>query len=121
MPYSITPVTGQVNEGAGSITFTITRTGSTVTEAVRFSTIQSFGFANIADYGTDTTYQGALNVPLTFTSTIQQRTVTLLINNDSTPEQSETFGVFSTRPAAWRWPPPHSPSLTTILSTPHPW
>src|SRR5262245_7206813 len=87
MPYTITPQNSQVNEGAGSVTFTITRTGSTATETVRFSTTQSFGFSNVGDY------TGILNQQFTFTSTVQQHTVNVFINNDSSPEQNEIFGV----------------------------
>src|SRR5262245_23886898 len=93
MPYSITPTNAQVSEGAGSITFTITRTGATATETVFFSTTTSQGFSNGADYGIDTSYTGVLNRPLTFTSTVQQHTVTVLINNDTAPEPNEVFGV----------------------------
>jgi hypothetical protein len=96
MPYTITPTNTQVNEGSTSITFTITRTGSTTTETVRFSTTQNVngnGVLNNDDHGLTTAYNGINNLALTFTASTQTRTVTLLINNDSDDEPNETFGV----------------------------
>src|SRR5438874_1388555 len=79
-----------VNENAGTISFTITRSGSFPAETVYASTVNGAanGYTtNSSDYATNIN-----NSPVTFSLGQTQATVTLSIINDSTPESDETFG-----------------------------
>ncbi len=87
MPYSITPVSTTVSEGVGSITFTVTRTSTSLAETVYFSTLQNLGFSNNGDY------TGHLNTPLVFGAGVSTRTITVNITNDSIIEGTESFSV----------------------------
>jgi len=89
--YLISPNPATVNENAGTLTFTITRSGSTPAETIYASTTTTEGFANNGDY------VGILNQTVSFTSGQASRTVTVTINNDSTVESSETFGFLAQR------------------------
>src|SRR5437867_3050214 len=84
--YSITPNPATVSESAGTLTFTITRSGSFPAETIYASTTQTEGYSNSSDY------TGIANQSVTFTSGQTTRTVTVTILNDSTVESSETFG-----------------------------
>ncbi len=84
--YSISPNPATVSEGAGTLTFTITRSGSLPAETIYASTTQTEGYSNSSDY------TGILNQSVSFTSGATTRTVSVTILNDSTVENSETFG-----------------------------
>ena len=89
--YAITPGATTVNEAAGTVTFTITRSSAALSETVFVSTTPDQGFANIGDYG------GLLDRSLAFGVGETSRTVTIAINNDSAVEFSETFGLIVQR------------------------
>ncbi|MEJ0091441.1 MAG: Calx-beta domain-containing protein [Limisphaerales bacterium] len=84
--YAITPNPATVDEGAGTLTFTITRSGGTPAETIYASTTTGEGYANNSDYA------GILNQAVSFTSGQVSRTVTVTILNDTTTENNETFG-----------------------------
>src|SRR6185437_14149879 len=85
--YSITPNPPTVSESAGSVTFTIARSGGTLpAETIYASTTQGEGYSNNSDY-TD-----ILNQSVSFTSGQITRDVTVTILDDSTVEANETFG-----------------------------
>src|SRR6185436_6122194 len=86
-----TPNPATVSESAGTLTFTITRSGGTPAEAIYASTLQSEGYVNNSDY------TGILNQAVTFTSGQLTRTVAVTILNDSTVESSETFALIVQR------------------------
>ena len=89
--YAITPNPATVGEAAGSITFTITRSGGTPAETIYASTLQTEGFVNNSDY------VGFVNQLVTFTSGQVSKTVTLTILDDTTVESSETFALIVQR------------------------
>ena len=60
--YSITPNPATVDEGAGTLTFTVTRSGGTPAETIYASTTQTEGSANSSDY------TGFVNQSVTFTA-----------------------------------------------------
>ena len=91
--YAITPNPATVAEGAGTLTFTITRSGGTPAETIYASTMQSEGSVNNSDY------TGVSNQVVSFTSGQLTRTVTVTINDDSTVETSETFALIVQRNA----------------------
>jgi uncharacterized protein YggU (UPF0235/DUF167 family) len=102
--YSISAA-GSVDEGAGGITFTITRAGNFPVETIYLSTVQ--GSAN--GYATNNgDYAGLLNQAVTFTSGQTSRTVTVSIINDTTAEPNESFGLIVQRNTA--------DALTTYLA-----
>jgi len=81
--FSIDDVT--VNEGAGTLTFTVTKTGNTtLPSTVDF--ITQDGTANAADYT-------ATNGTLTFAAGDTSKTVTVAITNDGIYEGSENFSL----------------------------
>src|SRR5690242_10999216 len=84
--YSIAPNPATISEGAGPLSFTITRSGTLPAETVYASTTQTEGYSNSGDY------TGILNQSVTFSSGQTTRTVTVTILNDTTPESNETFG-----------------------------
>jgi hypothetical protein len=84
--YAITPNLATVNENAGSLTFTITRSGGLPAETVYASTTQTEGSSNVGDYG------GIDSQAVSFTSGQTTRTVTVTILDDTTAENNETFG-----------------------------
>jgi len=92
--YAITPNPATVSEGAGTLTFTITRSGGTPAETIYASTTQTEGYANNSDY------IGFVNQTVSFTSGQTTRTVTVTILNDTTVESSETFGFIVQRNAS---------------------
>jgi Ca2+-binding RTX toxin-like protein len=89
--YSITPGSLVVNEAAGSISFTVNRSGPLPAESVFVSTVQTHGFSNNGDYSP------LLNQSLTFASGQTSQTVTVSIMNDSVVEQNEAFGLIVQR------------------------
>src|SRR5712692_5143327 len=84
--YSISPTSITVNENAGTVTFTVTRSGTLPAETIFASTTQTEGFSNSNDY------TGINSQSLSFTSGQTSRTVTVSITNDSVAENDETFG-----------------------------
>src|SRR5206468_989572 len=73
--WSISPSSPSVSEGAGSLTFTVTRSNSTSSVTVYASTTTTEGYANNNDYA------GIANQALTFSVGQTQRTVTISITN----------------------------------------
>lgn len=107
MAYAITPTSGIIGEGAGTFTFTITRTLATTAETLYISTTPDQGFGNNGDYN------GLLNVPVYFAAGQTSTTVTLTINDDDAVEANETFGIILQRLAS----DPASVYLTKSLFT----
>jgi Calx-beta domain/RTX calcium-binding nonapeptide repeat (4 copies) len=87
MPFSISPLNQNVNENAGVITFTISRTSITSSETVYFSTVQNQGYTNSGDY------VGRLNTAVNFGVGVSSLNVLVAISDDSVIEGNETFGV----------------------------
>ena len=88
--YTITPNPATVSEGAGTLTFTITRSGGTPAETIYASTLNGAanGYTvNNGDYATDVS-----NLAVVFNAGQLTRTVQVTILNDTTFETSETFG-----------------------------
>ena len=88
--YSLAPGSTTVNENAGTVTFTVTRSGGTAAETIFASTVEgaSAGFAtNNGDY------TGKLNQQMVFAAGQTSATVTVSLTNDSTSESDETFGL----------------------------
>jgi pimeloyl-ACP methyl ester carboxylesterase len=83
-----------VSEGAGSITFTITRSGSLPAETIYASTTTTEGSSNNSDYG------GVNSQSIAFSSNQTSRAVTISITNDTAMESSETFGFIVQRNAS---------------------
>ncbi len=91
--FSITPATASVAENSpGFIDFVVTRTASTSTESVYFSTILNGG-VNTADY------TSIVDRQLTFapSSTATSQTVRVQITPDTQVEANQTFGVIIQR------------------------
>ncbi|MYM56920.1 Calx-beta domain-containing protein [Thalassovita mangrovi] len=89
--YAMVPVTTSVAEGAGTITFTITRSGDLTAETVYFSTLITEGYANEGDY------EGIVNQEVTFGAGESSATVTVTLTDDSITEGSERFGAIIQR------------------------
>ena len=90
--YEIAPASQTVNEAAGVVTFTVSRTPSTAAETVYVSTVQNQGFTNQDDY------TGKLNEPLAFGAGVASQTVTVTVLDDAVAEaQTETFGLIVQR------------------------
>jgi len=94
-----------VSEAAQTITFTITRTGSSLpSETVYASTVkgEENGYAeniNEADY------KGISNFAVVFGANQQQQTITITLTDDKTPEGNETFGFIVQQTAGTRLTP----------------
>ncbi len=84
--YSISPNPASVNEGTGTLTFTITRSGTLPAETIFASTTTNQGSTNSSDYNP------LLNQPVSFASNQTSQTVSISILNDSVVENNETFG-----------------------------
>jgi murein DD-endopeptidase MepM/ murein hydrolase activator NlpD len=93
MAYSITPLAVSVDEGARTVTFTITRSPATSPETLYVSTIPDQGYPNSGDYS------GLLNQAIGFAAGQTSRTVTLTIHDDNMDESNETFGIMLQRHA----------------------
>jgi hypothetical protein len=91
--YSMTPAAASVNENAGTVTFTVTRSGGLPSESVYVSTTATEGFANSSDY------TGIANQALAFAANQTSATVTVALTNDSVTEPNETFGLIVQRNA----------------------
>jgi uncharacterized membrane protein len=89
--YSMTPGSMTVNENAGTVTFTVNRSGGLPAETIFASTTQTEGFTNTNDY------TGINSQAIAFTSGQTSKTVTVSIINDSTTEPDETFGLIVQR------------------------
>ncbi|QKS30014.1 MAG: DUF4347 domain-containing protein [Candidatus Accumulibacter similis] len=92
--YSISPGSATVGEGAGTVSFTVARSGLLPAETVYVSTTQSEGTPNIGDY------TGKLNEVLSFAAGETSKTVMLSITNDTVLENDETFGLVVQRDAS---------------------
>jgi hypothetical protein len=92
--YSIAPGSVAVNEGAGTVAFTISRSGNLPAETVYASTAQTEGFANSGDYS------GLLNQAVSFAANEPSKTVTIALTNDTVAEIDETFSLIVQRNAA---------------------
>jgi len=91
--FSVNDVT--VNEGAGTLTFTITKSGITELPA---SVDYAIGDSS-TNQGTD--YTGTYSGTLNFAANETTQSVTLNITNDNLYEISETLGITSETAAAW--------------------
>ena len=91
MTYTITPGSQLVDEGAGTLTFTIARSVADSVETLYASTSPVFGFSNQGDYG------GLLNRVLTFAIGQFETTVSISILDDTLVEANETFGIIVQR------------------------
>jgi hypothetical protein len=85
--YSMTPATTNVSEGAGTVTFTVTRSGGTPAETIFVSTTNSEGFTNNGDY------TAIVDQALIFAAGELSKTVTVSIINDTVAESNETYGL----------------------------
>ena len=84
---AITPVSTRVNEGVGSVTFTVSRSGASAAETLYASTVQNHGTTNNGDY------TGVLNEPLFFAVGETEQTVSVEVIDDAIVEDDETFGL----------------------------
>jgi hypothetical protein len=107
--YSLSPDSTIVNENAGAISFTVTRSGSLPAETVYASTTQTEGYINDFDYG------GLANSAVTFAAGQASQTITIAIIDDATIEANETFGLVVQRSAS----DPVSTSLAKSTFTIH--
>jgi Ca2+-binding RTX toxin-like protein len=85
--YTISPSSRVVNEGTGTISFTITRPTTVNAETVYVSTTINRGSLNDGDY------DGWLNEAVTFAAGDATETVTITINDDNDDETAEQFGL----------------------------
>ncbi len=92
--YAISTTTPVVDESAGTVTFTVTRSSALSAETLYVSTAPDQGSANSGDY------QGLLNQAVSFATGETARTVTIKINDDAAAEGDERFGVIVQRNAA---------------------
>src|SRR5207247_280281 len=83
--YAISPNPATVNEGAGTLSFTVTRSGGLPAETLFATTLQDQGFTNSSDY------TGFINQNVAFGLNQTQATVAVSITNDTTVENNETF------------------------------
>jgi hypothetical protein len=90
--YSLTPSTTTVNEGDGTVTFTITRSSSSLAETVYFSTVQDKGYTNSGDY------TGIANQAVSFAVGETSKKVSVSITNDALVEGDEKFSVIIEKP-----------------------
>ena len=113
--YAITPNPASVNENAGHLTFTVTRSSSASAATVYVSTVQDQGYTN-SGY-----YNGWSTRALSFQRRAEHGTVPLTINDVGLTSGSETFSFIvqqPTPPAATRMRrPTSSPSTTTTPLT----
>jgi murein DD-endopeptidase MepM/ murein hydrolase activator NlpD len=87
MAYSIIPASAVVDEAAGTLTFTVTRSSFSAAETLYLSTTPDQGFSNSGDYG------GLLNRIISFSAGQASTTVTLSIFDDALAEGDESFGI----------------------------
>ena len=84
--YSITPNPASVNENAGSLTFTVSRSPSTSAATVYVSTVQDPNHPNTNNYY----YNGFVAQPLNFSAGQSTATVTVTINDENLTSGSES-------------------------------
>ena len=84
--YSITPNPAQVNENAGSLTFTVSRSSSTSAATVYVSTVQDSNYPNT----NNKYYNGFVTQPLNFSAGQSTATVTVTINDAGLTSGSES-------------------------------
>ena len=85
--FSIVPQSVTVNESAGTVSFTVTRSDGSTAQTVYASTVQNQGATNAGDY------TGLTDQAVAFAVGEMSQTVTVAITNDTTVESSETFGL----------------------------
>jgi methionine-rich copper-binding protein CopC/HAMP domain-containing protein len=85
--YALTPASTSVNEAAGTVTFTITRSGGTPAETIFASTTTGEGSANSGDF------TSIADQAIVFAAGELTKTVTVSITNDTISESNETFGL----------------------------
>src|ERR1700722_13416110 len=83
--YSISPNPASVDENAGTLTFTITRSNSSSAATVYASTVQDQGYSNNGDY------TGIVNQAVSFSAGQTQATVSVHIDDLGLTQGSETF------------------------------
>ena len=83
-----------VGEGAGTLSFTVTRSGGLPAETIFASTTQNQGSTNNGDY------TGLPNQPVVFALNQTQATVTVTIINDTVMGNNETFSLIVQRNAS---------------------
>ena len=86
LSYSITPNPAQVNENAGSLTFTVSRSSSTSAATVYVSTVQDSNYPNT----NNKYYNGFVTQPLNFSAGQSTATVTVTINDAGLTSGSES-------------------------------
>ncbi len=92
--YSIAPASVTVDEGDGTVSFTVARSVTTAGETLYASTVQNQGFTNAGDY------VGLLNEPVAFAAGEASKAVTVQIIDDAIPEADETFGLIIQKSAS---------------------
>jgi hypothetical protein len=85
--YSITPNPASVNENAGHLTFTVTRSSSSAAATVYASTVQDQGYSNGGDY------VGLVNQTVSFSAGQSTAQVTVTINDLGLTSGSKTFRI----------------------------
>jgi V8-like Glu-specific endopeptidase len=85
--YAISPNPASVNENAGTLTFTVTRSSISLTETVLISTVADQGSSNNANY------QPLINQALNFAVGQSSAQVSLTINDLGLTSGSETFRI----------------------------
>src|SRR6202140_1605521 len=83
--YTISPNPASVNENAGTLTFTVTRSSSAAAATVYASTVQDQGYTNNGDY------TGLASQAVTFAAGQTQATVNVHIDDLGLTSGSETF------------------------------
>ena len=83
--YSISPNPASVNENAGTLTFTLTRSNSSAAATIYASTVQDQGYTN------NNNYVGLTSQAVTFAAGQSQATVSVQINDLGLTSGSETY------------------------------
>ncbi len=89
--YALSPDASRVSESAGTVTFTITRSGSLAAETLYASTTPNMGYSNSGDYA------GLRDLPVLFAQGQATATVTIAITDDALVEAAESFGLILQR------------------------
>ena len=90
--FSIAPQSVTIDESAGTVEFTVTRSDGASAQTVYASTVQNQGSANDGDYA------GKLNEPVVFAAGELTKTVAVQITDDTVVgEGNETFGLIVQR------------------------
>jgi hypothetical protein len=87
--FSFSPTAKAVSEGAGTVSFTLNRSGGAVAQTVYVSTTTTEGFANNGDY------TALSKVPYAFAVGETAKTVTVKLIDDAAAEPDETFGLIA--------------------------